>query len=499
MVNRRPWLHLTAVLVAILLAISAAACGSSSSAKVDGPDGTGPTETDPPKPCPVDALDGRDATADAVPDEAITAWAPFTGDAMLAFQQLVSSYNASGHGVQVNVQPISPDPVVQRALYAQAADTDALPALTAVDTSLTQYIVDAAHVVDGSACLKAAGKETNGELPVARSAYTVDGKQWAASANLVTPLLYFRRGAFLAADLDPDKPPVTLEQVHDAAKAMQAKGVAARPLALRLDSAMIENWLTGVGVNIVNHGNGRDQRADEGDMAGPKAVQLFEWIQTMTAEGLLELIPAAADGAEPTPATTLQTAAMTIAPSTAISDFAPTALGAAPDLDVAALPGIDSAGHGQVGGVAWYLTKNRPPAQIAAAWDFVQFLNSVPSQVTWNLVGGYPPYNPRAVDDPGLVEAWSASRRGPWLDTAYTQVTNLDPAGPGPLIGPYPKVRAAVELAIQRTIGATRTSGHHHRRRRPGHHRRAGRLRPRRSLSDTRSTSSRRPSTRVDH
>jgi len=77
----------------------------------------------------------------------------------------------------------------------------------------------------------------------------------------------------------------------------------------------------------------------------------------------------------------------------------------------------------------------------------------VPSQVTWNLVGGYPPYNPRAVDDPGLVDAWSASRRGPWLDTAYTQVTNLDPAGPGPLIGPYPKARTAIELAVQQVIG----------------------------------------------
>lgn len=453
MVNRRPGLHLAAVLVAFLLALSAAACGSSSRADPDGPDGTGPTETDPPKPCPVDALE--DTTGDTVPDVAITAWAPFTGDAMVAFQQLVSSYNASGHGVQVAVQPISTEPVAQRALYSQAAEAGTLPALTAVDTSLTQYIVDRGQVVDASACLKAAGKETGGELPVARSAYTVDGKQWAASANLVTPLLYFRRGAFLAAGLDPDKPPTSLAEVHDVAEAMQARGVATRPLALRLDSALIENWLTGAGSNVVNHGNGRDQRADQGDMDGPKATQLFEWIQTMTTDGLLELIPAAADGSEPPPTTTLQTAAMTIGPSTAISDFAPTALGAAPDLDVAALPGLDSAGHGQVGGVAWYLTKDAPPEQIAAAWDFAQFLNSVPSQVTWNLVGGYPPYNPRAVDDPGLVEAWSESRRGPWLDTAYTQVTNLDPAGPGPLIGPYPKVRAVIELAAQQVIGGT--------------------------------------------
>jgi sn-glycerol 3-phosphate transport system substrate-binding protein len=447
--DRRPRVRAVAATILLVALLAAASCASSSGTGSGEPDGTDPTGTDPPRPCPIDALD---PTSDTTPDVAITAWAPYTGDAMVAFEQLVSSYNASGRGVTVTAQPIPTDPVAQRTLYAEAAAQGTLPALTPVDSSLTQFLVDQGRIVDVSACLKAAGRETNGELPVARNAYTVDGRQWAASTNLVTPLLYFRRGAFLAAGLDPDKPPVNLEQLHDVAQAMRARGVATRPLALHLDPTLIENWLTGAGVNLVNHGNGREQRADEGETDKERTVQLLEWIQTMTTEGLLEVLPASPDGSETPPATVLQSAAMTIAPSTAISDFAPTTLGAAPDLDVAALPGIDSAGHGQVGGVAWYLTRDLAAEQVAAAWDFVEFLNSVPSQVTWNLVGGYPPSNPRAVDDPGLVEAWNASRRGPWLDTAYTQVTNLDPGNPGPLIGPYPKVRAAIDLTVQGVV-----------------------------------------------
>jgi hypothetical protein len=93
---------------------------------------------------------------------------------------------------------------------------------------------------------------------------------------------------------------------------MQANGVATQPVALRLDSALIENWLTGAGVSIVTTATAH-QRADAGDMEGPKATQLFEWIQTMTSDGLLELLPPTADGSDPAPATTLQTAAMTIA------------------------------------------------------------------------------------------------------------------------------------------------------------------------------------------
>src|SRR5689334_4189498 len=102
-----------AVLLALVVALGLTACGSSSDADSDGPDGTGPSSTDPPRPCPVDALAPTEGT---VPNVAITAWAPFTGDAMVAFQQLVSSYNASGHGVTVTAQPIPTDPIGQRAL-----------------------------------------------------------------------------------------------------------------------------------------------------------------------------------------------------------------------------------------------------------------------------------------------------------------------------------------------------------------------------------------------
>ena len=39
------------------------------------------------------------------------------------------------------------------------------------------------------------------------------------------------------------------------------------------------------------------------------------------------------------------------------------------------------------------------------------------------------------------------------LDTAYTQLTNLDPAGPGPLIGPYEATRAAIRASLVAIIG----------------------------------------------
>jgi hypothetical protein len=52
-----------------------------------------------------------------------------------------------------------------------------------------------------------------------------------------------------------------------------------------------------------------------------------------------------------------------------------------------------------------------------------------------------------------LAKVWTVTRRGPWLDTSYTQLTNLDPASPGPLIGPYDETRVAIRASLVAIVG----------------------------------------------
>jgi sn-glycerol 3-phosphate transport system substrate-binding protein len=114
------------------------------------------------------------------------------------------------------------------------------------------------------------------------------------------------------------------------------------------------------------------------------------------------------------------------------------------DIDVAPLPGLSEAGRGQVSGGAWYLAAAASPAEQAAAWTFLTWWNQPDQQVAWGLEGTYLPYNAQAISDAGLQSVWQHTRRGRWLDTAYTQITNVDQGSPGPLIGPYSAVRAAI-------------------------------------------------------
>ena len=79
----------------------------------------------------------------------------------------------------------------------------------------------------------------------------------------------------------------------------------------------------------------------------------------------------------------------------------------------------------------------------------------MPSQVTWNLVGSYLPYNTDAVDDPALAERWTSTLSGRWLALAYDELlTGVDPAFPGPLIGPYAEFREAVRAAVEEMVFA---------------------------------------------
>src|SRR5690606_8912040 len=162
-----------------------------------------------------------------------------------------------------------------------------------------------------------------------------------------------------------------------------------------------------------------------------------------------------------------QTASMTIETSTAATTIetflsgdtsvAEEAPGSADtsDIDLGALdigagkvPGIDAAGRIQMGGGAWYMTNTTPPEVQAAAWDFMKFFNSQPSQITWNLRGGYLPYRTTAVDAPEIQQRWTETLAGRWLAIAYDELLDgVDPDFPGPLIGPYDQFRRAIRAS----------------------------------------------------
>ena len=287
-------------------------------------------------------------------------------------------------------------------------------------TSATQSVADSGKVLPAATCIKAAGTNTSVFLPSAKSYYTVEGKQLAASANLSVPILYFDRTTFKAAGLDPTHPPQTLDEVYqDAVKLKQAAPTSV-PLAMTESSWWVETWLTGAGSDIVNNNNGRSAPADGSTFNSAKSVAIHQWMQKMYAADLVDLVPDTGGQHDAELDLADRKSAMLFDSSTSIGDLdalmagtldpttwnlpSVTVLpspGPSLDLDVAPIPGLEFPGRGQVSGSAWYLTTNSSPATQAAAWTFLTWWNQPAQQAAWNLQGAYLPYNTQAVNRSG--------------------------------------------------------------------------------------------------
>lgn len=426
--------------------------------------------------CPVKALD------DAKSPVEITVWHAWLGKARKNLEDLADKFNKSQNKVVVHVESQGSGYEEMHKKYTDAMATpEALPDFILSQDTNTQFMIDSGTVIPAAACV-AADPDTKAVYadfnPAVVSAYTVEGIMWPATFHVSQPVLYINRNHFKAAGLDPDNPPKTLAEVRAAAEAiMAAKANGApelktveRPMVLRLDSAWMENWVTGAGEEMVNNDNGRSGLATKAEMMGPKVKESFEWLKKMADDKLLNPIPFTNQFGQLF-AMALQQSSILIETSTAITTVDAAIEGTLTNEDVGAEnlgidlssvkvdtldvgvggnPGFEGEGRGQVGGAAGYLVDRGKPESLAAAWAFTKFLNEAPQQVAFTLEGSYLPIRKAARKDAALEKEFTSTRRGKWLAIAADAIDNLDAKHPGPVVGPYNEFRDIYRSALEK-------------------------------------------------
>jgi sn-glycerol 3-phosphate transport system substrate-binding protein len=451
-----------AVVVLVVLVLVAAACGSSGSGSNQSAGPTGTTLALPD--CPIHALD------DVTQPVEVTLWHFLSGKTGDTLKSLVDQYNASQSKVKVRVesQGTSNDELFKK--YQAGIKTNDLPGIAVMDDTVTQQMIDSKTVLPAQSCINADNYDMSDLLQSGKDYYTVNGVLWPASLNLSGALLYYNKGQFRKAGLDPEQAPATLEQVREYAQKIKAAGVVDRPVVLKVNSPLLEMWLTGDHVPMVDNDNGRGSgTTDQAAFDTSTTVDLFTWIDSMNADGLLQVIADTPGQVNHYLAMAQQNASMTIETSTAATSVEaflggtlnPDSVGAtvapvdpnALDLGAAPVPGISEAGKLEMGGGAWYITNTGPPEVQAAAWDFMKWWNSLDTQVSWNIDASYLPYRNSAAKDPRVVKDWTTTLSGRWLAIAYDELVNgVDPNFPGPLIGPYDQVRQAMRAATDNMV-----------------------------------------------
>jgi sn-glycerol 3-phosphate transport system substrate-binding protein len=398
-------------------------------------------------PCPIDALESADGPV------RITFWHGMQSAAEEALQHLTDEYNASQDRVVVELQNQNGyEELVDK--YFQSSQEDR-PNLIQLPEYMLQQMADTNTVVSSTACIQAEGYDTSAYLPRALLAYQTGGVQWGLPFNISNPVLYYNQQMFEAAGLDPEQPPVTLEQLREYSEQIVESGAATYGIAF--DSGVnsgggwfLEQWLARAGLPYADNGNGREARATQVLFDSPEAAGMLQQVQDLVTDGLAVYVGENTAGTDVLLQLADQEApaAMGIATSGALGTVLSVVEGGlipgvtVDDIGVGPMPGPTETPSAIVGGAALYIVRDKGDAEAAASWDFVKFLDSPESQSYWADATGYVPIREDAITVDPIAQRYEDDPR--YL-VAYDQITFAadDFSAVGPVIGPLRQVRGA--------------------------------------------------------
>lgn len=402
--------------------------------------------------CPVDALDGASGPVE------ITFWHGLNVDNEAAIERVTEEYNASQDRVRVRAENQGGyRETIDKYFQSSASDR---PAIVMFPDYSTQRTIDSNTVIPVQACTEAAAYDLSMFQPSTITAYTTAGVQWAMPFNVSNPVMYYNRNMFEAAGLDPDRPPQSLDELRAYSQQIVDSGAATYGYAIDSGSDsgggwVIEQWFANMGELYADNGNGRLAPATKVLYDGPAGVQMLSYVQSLVNDGLAVYVGDNAGGGDQLfkLADANEPAAMALASSATLG----TALNALTgglipgfgpeDLGIGPLPGPGPTPTALVGGAALYITEGKSDEQVAAAWDFMQYLVTAETQSLFATLTGYVPVRDDALE---VEPALSRYRDDPRWRVAYDQLvaSPSTPALQGPILGPQREVRAITSRAV---------------------------------------------------
>jgi len=408
-------------------------------------------------PCPTEALDAAAGPVD------IVFWHAMANDLEPPLVALTEEYNASQDKVRVELQnQTGYESLLDKYINAGQGSR---PTLEQFPEYTLRSIADSGTTVPAEACLESSSFDTSTFVPRTLTAYEYEGIQRGMPFNVSNPVLYYNRKMFEAAGLDPDDPPVSLEELRAASEQIVASGAA--PVALVLDSGpdsgggwFLEQWFGRAGEPFADNGNGRIAPATEVLFDNELGVELTTFLQTMIDDGLAMTVGDNPGGQDAFFKLADQTTpgAMTMATSAALgSVIAALGGGLVPDLGpqdigVGPMPGPGETPQVQVGGASLWIMADKSPEETAAAWDYVTFLMRPESQSQWAATTGYVPVRTDALDLEPIASTYANDAR---FAVPYEQLLSgvNDDTANAPVLGPQREIRAETSRAMAAIFG----------------------------------------------
>lgn len=438
--------------VTSIAAVSGAPPTAATAPATGEPGATQPATTQPaatalpgdPAECPTAALPG-----DGPPVE-IEFWHAMSATTGVIMEGLVADYNASQDGVHVT--PLYQGGYTETfTKYVNTLRSQGdLPAIVQLSEISLQQMVDSRSIVPVGDCIAASGYDLSDYPSILLDQYRIGGELVTMPFQLANPVLFYDGNDFVAAGLDPDDPPSTLDELATVSQTLVDAGVVESGIALEVDTWSFEQWVATSGAALVDNDNGRSGRALHASLDSDAVAGVLARLRGMHDAGTLLITGRGGEqsGLARFIAVAQGKASMTIASSASLGEIYEQ-LYRVPDVDLRVGP-FPSAGAGKttIGGGSLYLTNDSGDVERAAAWDLMTWLNEPAQQVRWSVGTGYVPTRISAVDDPALQALW---RDRPGFRVAHDQLVapGVIPGGAGPVIGDYAGVRDAIEDGLE--------------------------------------------------
>ena len=280
--------------------------------------------------------------------------------------------------------------------------------------------------------------------------------------NMSAPILYYNREDFIQAGLDPDKPPVSLEEIREASQAIVDSGAAKYGIAFdtSFDAGggwFFEQWFAKAGEFYSDNNNGRSAPSTKVLFNNAAGVEIGTWLQDMVTDGLAVNVGDNTSGQDNflKIADQKEPAAMTIGTSAALGTvIAAVAAGIAgpdiqgEDIGTGPMPGPGGSTTVLVGGASLWIPNDKGDEQAAAAWDFITYLMTPEVQSEWAAATGYVPVNQGALDVDPIKTTYVEDGRFKVAFDQFASTPSDVQTAIGPLLGPQREIRVLTAKAL---------------------------------------------------
>lgn len=329
----------------------------------------------------------------------------------------------------------------------QAKDVKNLPDIVQSPASETAYMKDIPYVVpaqtlaDQDASFRIADLEPN-----VVASFSYNGKLIGVPFANSTILLYYNKNLFKEAGLNPEQPPVTIDELGQvAAKLTKKNGAQASQWGFSgtPDLYHLSSWIGMQGGYIGNNKNGRanTMTAVEFDSNGTMKKFMTEWKKAVAYGGIQT-------GTDTNQNEEFAAGKLAMfVNSTAGLKGVLNAVGGKFEVGTAFLPKVDAGDKGgvAVGGSALYTMDRGDKAKIDAAREYMKYSTSAETQFVWHSGTGYFPVNLKTYDLPDMKAHLD---KNPLFKTAINQLHASSPDTQEPMNAVSSEISTAMKEEI---------------------------------------------------